>query len=75
MFGVRCEYIGVGHGTSKVDSCTVEHTHEIYSVVDSTAEVYPGFEQLEAEAQASCFAGFQEYVGISRLIPNCSIRG
>ena len=49
----------------KVDSCTVEHTHEIYSVVDSTAEVYPGFEQLEAEAQASCFAGFQEYVGIS----------
>ncbi|MGK0275563.1 MAG: hypothetical protein ACI9N0_001949 [Ilumatobacter sp.] len=49
----------------KVDNCTVEHSHEIFAVVDSTAEVYPGFEQLEEEAQASCITGFQEYVGIS----------
>jgi hypothetical protein len=45
--------------------CEDPHTHEIFAVVDSSNETYPGFEALEAEAQAACFEPFEDYVGIS----------
>ena len=45
--------------------CAEQHTHEIIAIVDSDAEVYPGFEALEAEAQAKCLAAFEPYVGIN----------
>lgn len=45
--------------------CDEPHTHEIYAVVESTADPYPGFEALEDEAQVACLAAFEPYVGIS----------
>lgn len=45
--------------------CEEQHTHEIFAVVDSSAETYPGFEALEGEAQAVCLGRFEDYVGIS----------
>ena len=45
--------------------CGVEHTHEIIAITNSKAEVYPGFEALEEEAQAACLAAFEPYVGIN----------
>lgn len=50
--------------TLPVVPCGESHTHEIFAVVESEAEVYPGFEGLEAEAQTVCFAEFEPYVGI-----------
>jgi hypothetical protein len=45
--------------------CSEPHTHEIYFIARSDAATYPGFEALEAEAQASCLGAFEDYVGIS----------
>jgi len=45
--------------------CGEPHSHEIYAVETTGAETYPGFEALEAEAQASCLGAFEDYVGIS----------
>lgn len=50
--------------------CTESHTHEIYAVLDSEAETYPGFEALEAEAQVRCLEEFEPYVGISAFDSN-----
>lgn len=43
--------------------CEHSHTHEIYAVVRSEADVYPGFETLEAEARLACLEAFEPYVG------------
>jgi hypothetical protein len=49
-----------------VVDCNETHTHEIYFVPRVTDEaVYPGFEALEAIAQARCLGAFEEYVGVS----------
>jgi hypothetical protein len=49
-----------------VVDCNESHTHEIYFVPRVTDEpVYPGFEALEAIAQARCLGAFEEYVGVS----------
>lgn len=45
--------------------CDEQHSHEIIAVADSAAKTYPGFEALEAEAQAVCLGAFEDYVGIS----------
>lgn len=45
--------------------CEEPHSHEIYAVKQVANETYPGFEALEAEAQALCLGDFEEYVGIS----------
>lgn len=45
--------------------CSEPHTHEIYSIPVSDAATYPGFEALEAEAQAKCLRAFEGYVGVS----------
>lgn len=45
--------------------CEEPHSHEIFAVFDSAADSYPGFDALEAEAQALCLGAFEEYVGIS----------
>lgn len=50
--------------------CTEAHTHEIYAVLESTAETYPGFEALESEAQVRCLEEFEPYVGISPFDSN-----
>jgi hypothetical protein len=49
-----------------VADCNEPHTHEIYFVPSVTDEaVYPGFEALDALAQARCLGAFEDYVGIS----------
>jgi hypothetical protein len=48
-----------------VMDCNVQHSHEIFAVVVSTATVYPGFEALEIEAQAKCLGEFEGYIGRS----------
>lgn len=59
-----------------VVECAEPHSHEIFSVVISqpcrgvpsnqcSEDVYPGFDALEAEAQARCLGEFESYVGIS----------
>lgn len=45
--------------------CGDPHTHEIYAIATTAAKTYPGFEALEAEAQASCLGAFEAYVGVS----------
>lgn len=45
--------------------CIDSHTHEIYAILDSAADTYPGFDALETEAQAACLGAFEPYVGIS----------
>lgn len=45
--------------------CEDPHTHEIFAIETSDAETYPGFEALEADAQAQCLGAFDDYVGIS----------
>ena len=46
-------------------ACEEPHTHEIFAVEKTGAETYPGFEALEAEAQALCLGEFEDYVGIN----------
>ena len=48
-----------------VVDCDTPHTHEIYAVVESAAETYPGFDALEDEAQVACLTAFEPYVEIS----------
>jgi hypothetical protein len=57
----------VGENVTELPSvpCEESHTHEVFAVVQSDAETYPGFEELEAEAQALCFGEFEEYIGLS----------
>jgi hypothetical protein len=50
--------------------CEQPHSHEIFAVITSQASVYPGFEALEATAQAQCLAKFEDYVGISAFDSN-----
>lgn len=45
--------------------CEDPHTHEIYAITEVDAETYPGFDALEADAQAQCLGAFDDYVGIS----------
>jgi len=45
--------------------CEEPHTHEIFAVVISQADTYPGLDALEADAQARCLRPFEEFVGIS----------
>jgi len=44
--------------------CSVEHTHEIFAVIEHPADVYPGFDALEEFAQTACLGSFEPYVGI-----------
>jgi hypothetical protein len=57
----------IGENVTKLPAvpCEESHSHEIFAVVQSDAETYPGFEELEAEAQALCLGEFEEYVGVS----------
>ena len=48
-----------------VTGCDDPHTHEIYAVLESAADPYPGFDALEDEAQVACLSAFEPYVGIS----------
>ena len=50
--------------------CSVEHTHEVFAVIESAATAYPGFEALESEAQVACLERFEPYVGISPFDTN-----
>ena len=50
--------------------CSEPHTHEIFAVIDSTADTYPGFDALEDEAQVACLEAFEAYVGISAFDSN-----
>jgi len=45
--------------------CEDPHTHEIYAIKVVDADTYPGFDALEADAQAQCLGAFDDYVGIS----------
>ena len=57
----------VGTEISKLPTvdCNVPHTHEVFAVIESSADAYPGFEALEKEAQVKCLEKFEPYVGIS----------
>ena len=48
-----------------VTECTVTHSHEIYAVVVSGDDVYPGFDALEDTALTECLGAFEGYVGVS----------
>ena len=50
--------------------CTEAHSHEIFAVVLSDADTYPGFEALEDTAQVECLNAFEDYVGISAFDSN-----
>lgn len=45
--------------------CEDPHSHEIYAITVVDADTYPGFDALEADAQAQCLGAFDEYVGVS----------
>jgi hypothetical protein len=47
-----------------VVDCAIEHSHEIFAVVEHPADVYPGFEALEQFAQTECLGAFEPYVGV-----------
>jgi hypothetical protein len=47
-----------------VVDCAVEHTHEIFAVIEHSADVYPGFEALEEFAQTECLRPFEPFVGV-----------
>lgn len=57
----------IGENVTKLPAvpCEESHTHEVFAVVQSDAKNYPGFEELEAEAQALCLGEFEEYIGVS----------
>ena len=44
--------------------CAEPHTHEVFAVIESAQQTYPGFEALEAEAQVACMSEFEPYVGV-----------
>lgn len=48
-----------------VVDCADEHTHQVYAVEFLGGDTYPGFDALEAEAQALCLNPFEEFVGVS----------
>jgi hypothetical protein len=48
-----------------VVDCTDEHTHQVFAVEIVNGDTYPGFEALEAEAQALCLTPFEEFIGVS----------
>lgn len=50
--------------------CDQPHTHEVFAVIDSKADAYPGFDALESEAQVRCLEQFEPYVGISPFDSN-----
>lgn len=45
--------------------CAQPHSHEVFAVITSEQQTYPGFEALEAEAQVACLAAFEPYVGVN----------
>ena len=47
-----------------VVDCSVEHSHEIFAVLEHPDEVYPGFDVLEDFAQTECLGSFEPYVGV-----------
>jgi hypothetical protein len=51
--------------------CDVEHSHEIFAVIDyqaadpeSGGDLYPGSDELERFSQAECLTLFEPYVGV-----------
>lgn len=48
-----------------VTACDVPHSHEIFAVVSSGEDVYPGFDALEETALVECLGAFEEYVGVN----------
>lgn len=51
-----------------VIDCALEHSHEIFAVLEMTDDdfpVYPGTDALEAVAERECLTEFEDYVGIS----------
>ena len=48
-----------------VTACDVSHTHEIFAVVSSGEDVYPGFDALEETALVECLGAFEDYVGVN----------
>lgn len=64
------ESVGAEIGELPEVACTETHTHEIYAVMESAADTYPGFEALESEAQVACLEAFEPYVGISPFDSN-----
>lgn len=57
----------VGETVSKlpVTACDEPHTHEVFAVVNSGEDVYPGFDALEEVALVECLGAFEEYVGVN----------
>jgi hypothetical protein len=47
-----------------VVDCAVEHSHEIFAVLEHPDDVYPGFDVLEDFAQTECLGSFEPYVGV-----------
>lgn len=45
--------------------CEVPHSHEIFAVVLTEGDVYPGFEALETKATAACLTEFEPYVEVN----------
>ena len=64
------ETVGAEINELPVAPCGEKHTHEIYAVLDSASDVYPGFKALEEEAQVACLTAFEPYVGISPFDSN-----
>jgi len=67
--GEQCLDVGpdVGAQVSELSftDCNVAHTHEIYAVLSSEKDTYPGFEELELEAQLACLTAFEDVIGVS----------
>lgn len=59
------EEVGAEVTELPVVPCEEPHTHEIFAVLLSQADTYPGLEALEADAQARCLRPFEDYVGVS----------
>lgn len=59
------EDVGAEISELPVVPCEVSHSHEIFAVVLTEGDVYPGFEALETEATAACLTEFEPYVGIN----------
>jgi hypothetical protein len=47
-----------------VVDCAMEHSHEIYAVLEHPDDVYPGFDALEQYAQVECLGAFEPFVGV-----------
>ncbi|MFD1716368.1 septum formation family protein [Georgenia deserti] len=48
----------------EVLECSEEHTAEIFAQVEHEGDEFPGNEALQSEAQETCDAEFENYVGV-----------